>query len=222
MRNLLLAVCLLVLGVSVSPAFAEDAPRQIQWQDLAPKAAPAGNPFEKLNRDQLAALAEIAGVRDRKAAGDKTLQAAEVTAAQATSQRLEQSGLDVEGLLAKRKEISEHRKSRGAQTNPLLEGQMVKLPGYLLPLELSGKRVTEFLLVPWVGACVHTPPPPPNQIVHVNVDTAYEMTSLFEPVWVIGKLATSATKKSLYMVDGASDIDVGYSLRGARVEAYKP
>ncbi len=222
MRKLLLTVCVVVLGVAAAPAFAEDAPRQIQWQDLAPKAAPAGNPFEKLTRDQLAALSEVAGVRDRKAAGDKSLTPAEVSAAQATAQRLEQSGLDVEALLATRREISEHRRNRGAQTNPLLEGQVVKLPGYLLPLELSGKRVTEFLLVPWVGACVHTPPPPPNQIVHVKVDAAYEMTSLFEPVWVIGKLATSATKKSLYMVDGSSDIEVGYSLRGAKVEAYKP
>ncbi len=222
MRKLLLTACVVVLGVAAGPALAEDAPRQIQWQDLAPKAAPAGNPFEKLTRDQLAALSEVAGVRDRKAAGDKTLTAAEVSAAQSAAQRLEQSGLNVEALLATRREISEHRRNRGAQTNPLLEGQVVKLPGYLLPLELSGKRVTEFLLVPWVGACVHTPPPPPNQIVHVKVDAAYEMTSLFEPVWVIGKLATSATKKSLYMVDGASDIDVGYSLRGARVEAYKP
>jgi len=222
MRKLHLTACAVVLGLSAWASFADDAPRQIQWQDLAPKAAPAGNPFEKLNRDQLAALAEIAGVRDRKAAGDKTLLPAEVSAAQATAQRLEQSGLDVDGLLAKRKEMSEHRKNRGAQTNPLLEGQMVKLPGYLLPLELSGKRVTEFLLVPWVGACVHTPPPPPNQIVHVKLDAAFEMTGLFEPVWVIGKLATGATKKSLYMVDGTSDIDVGYSLRGAKVEAYKP
>lgn len=222
MRKLLLATCALIFGLGAWPSFADDAPRPIQWQDLAPKAASAGNPFEKLNRDQLAGLAEIAGVRDRKGAGDKTLTPAEVTTAQATAQRLEQSGLDVEGLLAKRKEMSEHRKSRGALTNPLLEGQLVKLPGYLLPLELSGKRVTEFLLVPWVGACVHTPPPPPNQIVHVKVDPAYEMTSLFEPVWVIGKLATSATKKSLYMVDGASDIDVGYSIRGAKVEVYKP
>ena len=49
------------------------------------------------------------------------------------------------------------------------------MPGYLLPLEFSGKLVSEFLLVPWVGACIHTPPPPPNQIVHVKTDKPIEL-----------------------------------------------
>jgi hypothetical protein len=216
----LLTACL--LGGALPAVLADTAPRQIQWQDLAPKAAPAGNPFERLTRDQLAALSEVAAVRDRVAAGDKSVTATDQTNALATAKRLEQAGLDVDALLATRKEMTEHRRSKGAQVNPLLEGQTVRLPGYLLPLELSGKRVTEFLLVPWVGACVHTPPPPPNQIVHVKADAAFEMTSLFEPVWVTGKLSTGAVKKSLYMVDGSSDIDIGYSIRGAKVEAYKP
>ena len=44
-------------------------------------------------------------------------------------------------------------------------GKQVKLPGFVVPLEYSDKgRVKEFLLVPYFGACIHYPPPPPNQI----------------------------------------------------------
>jgi len=81
--------------------------------------------------------------------------------------------------------------------------------------------VTEFLLVPWVGACIHTPPPPPNQIVHVKADKAFEMAGVFTPVWVTGKLTAAATKKSLFLIDGSSDIDIGYSLRASQVEPYR-
>ena len=94
-------------------------------------------------------------------------------------------------------------------------------PGFtVLPLEITGRKVTEFLLVPWVGACIHTPPPPPNQIVHVKTDTPFELTGLFMPVWITGRLSTGATKRSLYLVDGTSDIDIGYTVKASRVEPY--
>ena len=105
--------------------------------------------------------------------------------------------------------------------NPLLDGQSIRIPGYLLPLEFSGKQVSEFLLVPWVGACIHTPPPPPNQIVLVRPEKPVTITGMFEPVWVSGRLTAGALKKSLSMVDGAADIDVGYSVKAAQVEPYK-
>jgi len=111
---------------------------------------------------------------------------------------------------------------KGTQmTNATLDGQTVRMPGYMLPLEFSDKKVSEFLLIPWVGACIHTPPPPPNQIVHVKVDKPVEFGGLFTPVWVTGQMGTGAAKKSLYLIDGTSDIDVGYSLRASQVEAYK-
>lgn len=218
-RRVLCAALLALLPPAVTAA---DTPRTIQWKDLAPSALPAGNPFEALTRDQLAVLAEVARVRDRDAAGDATVTAAEREAARANAKRLEQGGLDVDALLAKRRQMSEVRRTTGSVLNMALEGASVRIPGYLLPLEITGKQVSEFLLVPWVGACIHTPPPPPNQIVHVKAASPYEMASMFEPVWVTGRLATGATKKSLYMVDGTSDIDIGYTIRGAQVQAYRP
>jgi hypothetical protein len=199
-----------------------DAPRQLMWADLVPKSSVIENPFARLTHDQLTGLAEVAAVRERKARGDKTLTPAEASGEQATSRKLEQQGLDVDALLAKRKEISDQKRGQLQAVNAALEGQTVKLPGYMLPLDITGKKVSEFLLVPWVGACIHTPPPPPNQIVHVVSDIPFEMPGMFAPVWVTGRMSTGASKQSLYMIDGTAEIDIGYTLRASRVEVYQP
>jgi hypothetical protein len=97
------------------------------------------------------------------------------------------------------------------------------MPGFVLPLEYAGKKVTEFLLVPWVGACIHTPPPPANQIVHVIVDegNARESSGMFEPVWVTGDIFTDPAVRNLFLKDGEGNINVGYSLQASLVEQYK-
>jgi hypothetical protein len=51
-----------------------------------------------------------------------------------------------------------------------LQGTKVRLPGYVVPLEYSQGAIREFLLVPYFGACIHSPPPPANQIVLVRLD----------------------------------------------------
>lgn len=207
----------LLIGALLTVTGLAEEPRQVMWADLVPKSAAFDNPFLKLTQEQLARVSEVAAIRDRKARGDKNLSQVEIESEPVLVRKLEQAGVDVDGLLAKRKEIIE----RGRTVNPLLNGQIVRLPGYLLPLEFSGKQVSEFLLVPWVGACIHTPPPPPNQIVHVKPEKPVEMSGMFAPVWVTGQMTTGAIKKSLSLVDGSADIDVGYSLRASRVEPYK-
>jgi len=208
---------LILLCALLTPNALADEPRQVMWADLVPKSAVMDNPFLKLTKEQLAWVSDVAAVRDRKDRGDKTLSATERESEQALSRKLGEAGIDVDGLLATRMKIIE----RGRAVNPLLNGQNVRLPGYLLPLEFSGKQVTEFLLVPWVGACIHTPPPPPNQIVHVKPEKPVEIGGMFAPVWVTGQMTTGAIKKSLSLVDGSADIDVGYSLRASQVEPYK-
>ncbi len=60
-----------------------------------------------------------------------------------------------------------------------LNGIKVKLAGYVVPLEYKGDEIREFLLVPYFGACIHTPPPPANQIVHV---IASKLPANFQPM----------------------------------------
>jgi len=73
------------------------------------------------------------------------------------------------------------------------DGQAVRLPGFIVPLEFDDNLVvTEFFLVPYFGACLHVPPPPPNQIVYVKYEGGVELTSLEQPFWVSGLLTTDS------------------------------
>lgn len=83
--------------------------------------------------------------------------------------------------------------------NADLDGAKVRLAGFVAPLTYDGDIVTEFLLVPNFGACIHVPPPPPNQTVVVTVDRANGLTleESWGPVWVEGTLAVSAETTEL-------------------------
>ncbi len=208
---------LFMLALIALPLAHAAEPRQLMWADLVPASAEMQNPFLELTRDQLTFISDVAAVRDRKARGDSTLTPAQIQTADTLTKKLQKAGVDVDGMLAMRAEIAE----RGRAVVEELDGKVVRIPGYLLPLEFSGKKVTEFLLVPWVGACIHTPPPPPNQIVHVKPDQPVEMTGMFAPVWVTGPLDTGALTRRLSMIDGSADINIGYSLQASEVTAYQ-
>ena len=100
-----------------------------------------------------------------------------------------------------------------------LNGKFVRMPGFMLPLEFSGTAVTEFLLVPYVGACIHVPPPLPIQIVYVqSEELEYKNRALYDPVWVTGTMTTARTHQNLEFVDGSEDIQVGYSMEATAIE----
>ncbi|MDH4390180.1 MAG: DUF3299 domain-containing protein [Aquabacterium sp.] len=100
-----------------------------------------------------------------------------------------------------------------APTEPQLNGTRVKLPGYLVPLEEVAAGHTEFLLVPYFGACIHTPPPPANQIVLVVPAKPAGGFRSMDTVWVSGILKTTRNNSPM----GTS----GYRLETALVERYK-
>jgi len=74
-----------------------------------------------------------------------------------------------------------------SDTLKVLNGKRVRLPGFIVPLEDFQERAKEFLLVPYYGACVHLPPPPPNQMVYTSMQGETKL-SWWEPVWVEGTL----------------------------------
>ncbi|OED41297.1 hypothetical protein AB833_09785 [Chromatiales bacterium (ex Bugula neritina AB1)] len=81
---------------------------------------------------------------------------------------------------------------------PELDGQRVRIPAYITPLEYnSDSMIKEFLLVPYVGACIHTPPPPANQIVHAQSPEAIKFAGMYEPVIAIGTLRTETVKSDI-------------------------
>jgi hypothetical protein len=107
-----------------------------------------------------------------------------------------------------------------AQVNDKLDGLTIKLPGFVVPIRFTRLSddsdagvVSEFLLVPYFGACIHMPPPPPNQIVHVKMTPPVNMQSMYEPVWVIGKLSSRGMSSELAAA--------AYSFAGAKIEKYE-
>jgi len=79
-----------------------------------------------------------------------------------------------------------------------LDGKRVKLPAYITPLEFDGQTtVKEFLLVPYVGACMHTPPPPANQVVHADSPESIKIGNIYDAVWAIGTIRTQTVKSNL-------------------------
>ncbi len=70
-----------------------------------------------------------------------------------------------------------------------LDGEKVRIPGYIVPLDQNEKgEMTEFFLVPYFGACIHTPPPPPNQILHGKLLTPMAPTDIYSAFWIEGTM----------------------------------
>ena len=93
-----------------------------------------------------------------------------------------------------------------------LNGSKVKIPGFVIPLEGDANMVTEFLLVPYFGACIHVPPPPPNQIIYVNFPKGAPVQQLWDVVYVIGTLKTETVSHEL--------AQTGYLIQGTEIAEY--
>lgn len=83
---------------------------------------------------------------------------------------------------------------------PELAGEYVRLPGFIVPLEYNARNeAVAFFLVPYFGACIHLPPPPPNQIVYVEFPDGAPGGDdvIFDPYWVVGKMTIDTTENEL-------------------------
>nr|WP_314477843.1 DUF3299 domain-containing protein [uncultured Pseudomonas sp.] len=95
-----------------------------------------------------------------------------------------------------------------------LDGQLIKLPGYIVPLEVNEQgRTTEFLLVPYYGACIHVPPPPSNQIVHIVSEMGVRVEDLYQPYWIEGTMHVKPSSSEL--------ADAGYQMEAEKIYAYE-
>lgn len=81
-----------------------------------------------------------------------------------------------------------------------LDGTKVRIPGFVVQLQAEDSKVTEFLLVPYEGACIHVPPPPPNQVVLVRFPEGYPIRQAFNPVWVEGTIKVERAEGDLAVV----------------------
>lgn len=90
---------------------------------------------------------------------------------------------------------------------PALAGTDVRLPGYVVPLEGTADGMSEFLLVPYFGACIHSPPPPANQIVWCRAATPLKGLRSMDAVWASGRLQVERSSSEMGTVGYALRID---------------
>lgn len=161
-----------------------DGYRTIEWTDLMPEADLDAllNPPESLN--------DIAD----GSAEDKIASQIQMAIEQADDSRYQQALVSTRVV-------------------PVFDGQAVRLPGFIVPLEFGDEQqVTRFFLVPYFGACIHVPPPPPNQIIYAEYDKGFKLESLYEPFWLSGVLSTTLIEN-----DTAT---AAYAIKVDRMEPY--
>lgn len=109
-------------------------------------------------------------------------------------------------------ELMRQMQPLGGFLNTELDGKPVRIAGYVTPVGFDSENVTEFLFVPFLGACIHVPPPEANQIIHVTNAQGVTVNNLWEPMWLTGTLQAKPVATIL--------ADVGYQMAEAVAEPY--
>lgn len=168
-KSIAVSLCLLMASYAAAEKAAEGEYQTIEWIQLMPE-------------DDLAALLNppdaLQGIADGSA----------------------QDNIDSLGELTEGDEPGK-RFYEALKSTKIVEtfaNKAIRLPGFVVPLASDEEqRVTEFFIVPYFGACLHTPPPPPNQIVYVKMEKGFELESIYSPFWFEGTLKIAQTDHSL-------------------------
>ena len=207
---------LLLFSVAISASFAEELP-ELNWDELSPEMEPIDNPFSSMQQEQIDKLRDLLWIRqtppEELTDDDRAREKQLVT-------DLAEEGVDADYMLEQRDIIMEKYRIAATATVPEVLGKKVRIPGYLLPLDVKDGAITEFLLVPTIGACIHTPPPPPNQMVFVRYEPGFANASLYTPVWISGELREDNRKANARFLDGQSQIEVTYAMDAELVQTY--
>ncbi len=202
------------------PAFAEKV-EVLDWQNLVPVSKPIANPLQNLEVSTRLDIEYLATIHYWLKTGQITKVSAEYEEGVELEHQLKAQKVNYQPLIEEYNEFLDEIELQNKAVVQELEGKVVKIPGFALPLETSNTAVSEFLLVPTIGACIHTPAPPSNQMVFVALKQLYKPKNLYDPVWVTGKIKIQSTKKSVTYSDGESGIETAYILEGMQVEPFR-
>lgn len=214
----ILAATLLLLSTFANAKNTD--PIHISWQDLRGKVAPYDDPFLAFTDEQFYNFSVYSQIKEMQEAVPDRVTEAMLKVAEEAKQQLNKDKLDIEYFLQQRTIIIQKRRQAELKTNDLLANKTIKMSGYMLALEFENGLVTEFLLVPTIGACSHKPVPPPNQLVLVKAKQAVKAGDAYMPITVTGTLRITPLQQDLYLVDGTKNIEMAYSLEDTNVEPY--
>jgi len=169
------------LGLLVSASLAAEPAKTIEWTDLMPD--------EDLRLLEQMPAVDHGDLSDEELAGDQNLDplggpdpALAGQVENAIARAMGTSPADEEGRTWEDALVS-------TRTRLEFDGSRIRLPGFIVPLEFDDEmNISEFFLVPYFGACIHLPPPPPNQIIFVDYPQGLQLDALYNPFWVTGTL----------------------------------
>ncbi len=178
----------------------------VEWTDLLPdedlrllESIPQVD-HESLSEEQLALDTPVNGLNSSTLSFED--QIANAIADSKQSIEDEKSGRDWRDAL------------KSTKVRPEFNNKRIRIAGYIVPIEYDDNQViTEFFLVPYFGACIHVPPPPPNQLIYVKHPKGFTLPDLYTPFWVDGTVVIETQENEL----GLS----AYSMRNIKLERYE-
>ena len=212
-KTLSLVLSVLSLTTVSLPTYANTAVA-LEWQDLNSAAQEVTLEMPDLTDQQMRLLQ---GVIAMSASKEEQAQQQAVE----FKETLKEQGINADEVIALRDEYMQTMKASAEAITTEFDGKKVRVPGFIVPLEFSeGMTATEFLLVPVAGACIHMPPPPANQIVKVSFPEGFQVQNVQYPVWVEGDFSSNKVTEEVYLVDGKSNLSMGYEMNASMIEDY--
>ena len=208
---------LIILCFCISIVYAQGY-QAINWEDLEGKVEAYDDPFEKLSEDQMYNLSVLYEVKQMDASQvDKYLLEDMAEA----KQSLEKDKIDVKYYFDQAERIAKKREKESKLTNSTLNNKKVKLSGFSLALGLNEGKIQEFLFVPYIGACIHSPAPPLNQILYVKSLKPVKVDDRFEPLTIKGTLQIKKNKNKLFLTDGEDEVESAYTFLADEIKPYE-
>lgn len=189
---------------------------KLDWAQLLPAPKMDSTALPTLTEQQKSWMKMVLALRAKRES--QALTKPEVEKLQSDSEKLREQGIEASDYFKRLMAVVRERNDRGSQPIKGLNKEDIEINGFLIPLEFEGMVGVKFLLVPTAGACIHTPPPPPNQMAIVDFKEGFSLASLYTPVTVTGHLQTGNTSAEVGLSDGSIDVTIGYELDAESIE----
>lgn len=212
----LVSFSVLLIGATV--AHAERG--VLDWADLIDEAAQSyEDPYRDLSAEQLTALIEVATMQSQLAETSDDDQRSELDQRLSDAKTaLSEDGIDADWLISQRWVVAERRRNAAWAGDADVDGQIVTLGGYVIPAPADQDGVATVYLVPERGMCSHVPPPPPNQMVRVRLNSDWRPQTIYEPVRLTGQMAVVPTEREVVVVDGPVRMQAAFTMEATNVE----
>lgn len=195
-------------------------PRRIIFAELQnPDALTFEDPFREMGSEMLEELRTVSRLEQRLEQSDisseeQALMNRRISEARA---RLQADGHDADALLEQRWTVAAKRKRATTSTNPELENSEVTISGFLIPAGPDEMGRPTAYLVPEMGMCSHMPPPPPNQLIRVELKEPSSIASPYILVQASGTLRPQTSDETIFILDGSQRMESTWTLEATEV-----